>query len=276
MGQPGDPDTLHRVNPEELDALRTGRTAVSAAFAGITGDDLSRRPAAEAWSAWEVAYHLFDIERWYIAKLCEAVSNDKSEALHQYLAIWGRLRDEAIQLATRIPDHRVDQPALLSGIPDWTPRGLLQAMTAHDHEHAAQVLAARGDRNMIPPLKPILHIATAEAWGEARTAGWYRGDTLDSEGFIHCSTPAQVLGVANLLFRGQSDLVLLVIDPARLSAPLRYEGAEGGRLFPHIYGPLETAAVTTVLAFEPGSDGSFTLPPELGGVISSPGKDNPT
>lgn len=116
----------------------------------------------------------------------------------------------------------------------------------------------------VSPEPVILHITTAQAWDDARAGGWYRGDTLDSEGFIHCSTPAQVLAVAGERFPGRHDLLLLVIDPARLSAPLRYEGAEAGEQFPHIYGPLETSAVMAAFPFPPGADGRFSLPLELG------------
>ncbi|MCA9886638.1 MAG: DUF952 domain-containing protein, partial [Anaerolineae bacterium] len=62
----------------------------------------------------------------------------------------------------------------------------------------------------------ILHIAAVSDWEEAQVVGEYRLDTLETEGFIHCSTPQQVLGPANEFYRGRSDLVLLVIDPAQL------------------------------------------------------------
>jgi uncharacterized protein (DUF952 family) len=81
--------------------------------------------------------------------------------------------------------------------------------------------------------------------------GLYEADTLATEGFIHCSEPHQVVDTANVLFRGRPDLVLLVIDPTRLDAPLRYEASKRGT-FPHIYGPLNVSAVTAVLDFPPG------------------------
>lgn len=110
----------------------------------------------------------------------------------------------------------------------------------------------------------IYHIISKSDWEAADGGEFYRGDTLDTEGFIHCSTAGQVVDTANFLFRGREDLLLLEIDEARLSAEVRYEDAGDGRLFPHIYGPLEVAAVVRVIEFPPGPDRRFTLPGEIG------------
>ncbi|HQF70004.1 MAG TPA: DUF952 domain-containing protein [Promineifilum sp.] len=108
----------------------------------------------------------------------------------------------------------------------------------------------------------ILHIAAADEWDAARALGEYSADTLLAEGFIHCSTPAQVLVPANERFHGRTDLLLLVIDPARLEAALVYEDCyETGQAFPHIYGPLNLNAVLRAVPFPPSADGSFALPP---------------
>jgi len=113
----------------------------------------------------------------------------------------------------------------------------------------------------------ILHIATRSHWEQAKRTGAYRGDTLDTEGFIHCSTLAQVIPVANAFFRGQTGLVLLCIDPEKVRAPIRCEAPEpGSERYPHIYGPLNTDAVVQVLDFEPGADGTFTLPEAIAGL----------
>jgi uncharacterized protein (DUF952 family) len=110
----------------------------------------------------------------------------------------------------------------------------------------------------------ILHIVAQEAWAAAVGAGEYRPASLAGEGFIHCSTAAQVLGPANEFYRGQTGLVLLVIDPARLAAEIVYEDCyETGQAFPHIYGPLSPSAVTAVIPFPPDVDGSFSLPPAV-------------
>ncbi|QOZ10303.1 DUF952 domain-containing protein [Bradyrhizobium sp. CCBAU 51765] len=108
----------------------------------------------------------------------------------------------------------------------------------------------------------IFHICSSALWAEANHSE-YRCPSLESEGFIHCSTPDQVVEVADYLFRGQRGLILLVIDPDRVIAPIRYEDAGNGKLYPHIYGPLNSSAVVAVEPFEPNADGTFGLPPRL-------------
>jgi len=110
----------------------------------------------------------------------------------------------------------------------------------------------------------LVHIAERDVWAAAVQSGAYGAESLAQEGFIHCSLPDQVIGVANSLYRGRQDLVLLVIDPVNVPAEIRYEDCyESGQEFPHIYGPLPVMAVAKVLAFEPGPDGAFALPPDL-------------
>jgi uncharacterized protein (DUF952 family) len=108
----------------------------------------------------------------------------------------------------------------------------------------------------------ILHITQRQQWEEAKRDRVYRGDTLASEGFIHCSTPKQAIVVANRLFCGQQGLIILCIDTDRVQTEIRYEGIEG-ELFPHIYGPLNVDAVFQAVKLEPGTDGKFELPAEL-------------
>jgi uncharacterized protein (DUF952 family) len=83
-----------------------------------------------------------------------------------------------------------------------------------------------------------------------------------SEGFIHCSTRAQVLGTARRFFAGRSGLVLLCIDAAQLGAALRFEAADGEQ-FPHCYGKIPLEAIHAVVDFPCSADGGFALPDEL-------------
>ena len=107
----------------------------------------------------------------------------------------------------------------------------------------------------------IFHITKRQEWDRATAEGVYRSETFPTEGFIHCSTSEQVIAVANIRFRGQKGLVLLAMDSDRITAEIRYENLEGGvQMFPHIYGEINIDAVLSVLEFEPGPDGYFSLP----------------
>ncbi|MBH8574646.1 DUF952 domain-containing protein [Nostocaceae cyanobacterium CENA369] len=112
-------------------------------------------------------------------------------------------------------------------------------------------------------MNTILHITRSQEWREAKNLGSYHADSLDNEGFIHCSKSTQIVKVANRFFFNQKDLVLLFIDSDRVKAEIRYEEAEIGEVFPHIYGELNVDAVYKVINFEPGEDGFFELPQEV-------------
>jgi uncharacterized protein (DUF952 family) len=78
-----------------------------------------------------------------------------------------------------------------------------------------------------------------------------------------------VLHVANAFYRGRNDLVLLKLDEAQLKPELKWEPPAGSPApgifdsdkFPHIFGPINLTAVTSVLDFEPDPAGMFILPP---------------
>ena len=110
----------------------------------------------------------------------------------------------------------------------------------------------------------IYHILPKEDWAKARAAGIYEPESLPTEGFIHCSTVNQVIGSANAFFKGQTDLLLLTIDPEKVRAEVRYEDLAGEGLdFPHIYGPLNLDAVLKVSHLGQNQDGTFTLPTDV-------------
>ena len=86
-----------------------------------------------------------------------------------------------------------------------------------------------------------------------RAAAGLRG--AGSSGFVHLSTPGQVRLPAERPFPRRDDLVLLVVDPPRLSDPVRWKpghpGDPEGRLFPRLHGPLPTRAVVAVVPYRP-------------------------
>jgi uncharacterized protein (DUF952 family) len=105
----------------------------------------------------------------------------------------------------------------------------------------------------------IFHICSRAQAEAARASGTYTAPSLATEGFIHFSRAHQVQGVRTAFYAGQQDLVLLVVDPALLQAPLRYEAPahpsshstapapSPAQRFPHLYGPLPWSAVIDVV-----------------------------
>jgi uncharacterized protein (DUF952 family) len=115
----------------------------------------------------------------------------------------------------------------------------------------------------------IFHIVKRSEWNDAVARGTYAPPSLRAEGFIHCSTLAQVVDTANRFYRGNSGLIVLCIDESRLRPELKYEapkitrGESPGALFPHLYGELNPDAVVRVVELPCEVDGSFRLPEGL-------------
>ena len=111
----------------------------------------------------------------------------------------------------------------------------------------------------------IYHLALQTDWSHALDSGddysiSTIGRQLDEVGFIHCSFDHQVQRVADAFYRGRSDVVLLSIDEARLTSPIREENTEGGAdRYPHIYGPLNVDAVASARPLATKSDGTLAI-----------------
>jgi uncharacterized protein (DUF952 family) len=112
----------------------------------------------------------------------------------------------------------------------------------------------------------LFHIASRSHWRDAMRAGRYlqstRDQRLDEVGFIHCSFRGQLDASANRFYddADPEDLVVLVIDPGRLDMPLVVEQAGNEDAFPHIYGPLNPAAVIATCPLG-RIDGHLTMGP---------------
>lgn len=102
----------------------------------------------------------------------------------------------------------------------------------------------------------IFHIATDPEWSVARKGALIAPESLEREGFVHCSTAAQLDGVLARFYAGRDDVRVLAIDPGLLDAELRWEApahpdgspntdAEDHERFPHVYGPIPLAAVVS-------------------------------
>jgi uncharacterized protein (DUF952 family) len=136
----------------------------------------------------------------------------------------------------QIDDENVVDPAFPSAAEPRESRGI----------------AARDDPSVIH------HAVSGAVWEQAKAAGRYAPPSLATEGFIHCSTAAQLDAVIAAFYADVADLVVLDLDDARL--PVRWEppahpdgrpaGAEEPR-FPHVYGPIEPRDVVRVWRYPP-------------------------
>ena len=104
----------------------------------------------------------------------------------------------------------------------------------------------------------LVHLTDPAGWRAALDTGALRPPSLAGQGFVHLSTPEQVHLPAGRLFPGRRDLVLLVVDPARLTDPVRWApgvpGDPPGMRFPHLHGPLPTSAVVAVVPYRPPAE----------------------
>ena len=107
------------------------------------------------------------------------------------------------------------------------------------------------NERLADPDEPIFHLSLPDDWAAAVGRGEYRmstrGVTLDDEGFIHCSTRDQLEDTANRFYGDLDQLVVLTIDPRLVPSPIVLEPPAPGAdiLFPHVYGPIPMAAITT-------------------------------
>jgi uncharacterized protein (DUF952 family) len=96
------------------------------------------------------------------------------------------------------------------------------------------------------PAGEILHVATPSEWAAATQTGQIAPPSLATEGFVHCSTRAQLAGTLDRHFAGAGPLVLLVLDETAIAPDLRWEEGRPGERFPHVYAAIPIGAVVTV------------------------------
>lgn len=107
-----------------------------------------------------------------------------------------------------------------------------------------------------PNPSPIYHICRRVDWDAGLDGEIYRPPNADrADGFLHFSTTGQIIESAARHRAGQSGLVLIEVDGNRLGDDLRWETSRNGALFPHLYGPIPLAAVTTMNDLPVGPNG---------------------
>lgn len=112
----------------------------------------------------------------------------------------------------------------------------------------------------------ILHCMKKSGWDSVKNGEFWGHESVEREGFVHCSPVGYFWRVAPI-FKGERDeLVLVCLDAEKISSPIKWEDPDGiGREYPHVYGPINTGAATMVLPFLRDEKGDFLKNPELQG-----------
>jgi uncharacterized protein (DUF952 family) len=93
---------------------------------------------------------------------------------------------------------------------------------------------------------PFFHITTPADWAIAQDTGGLAPASLATEGFVHCSTEAQLPSTIERHFGGHDELVLLRLDPDSVASDLRWEEGRPDEEFPHVYRALRLTDVVEV------------------------------
>lgn len=94
----------------------------------------------------------------------------------------------------------------------------------------------------------IYHVVMPKVWEKRKADSFYEADSLEAEGFIHCSYADQLDGVIERYYADAGEVVVLSIDPNKLTSTLVSEPSTNDEPYPHIYGPINTDAIIEAVA----------------------------
>ncbi len=145
-----------------IEGYRTGAAEVDDALAGITDDELDRRPAeADGWTARQVVHHLADSEAMAYTRLRRLVGDDEPVISGYDEPLWARrlhydrpiepsvavmhaVRASSLQLLETLTPDEWSRTGTHTESGPYSVEGWLRIYASHPHDHAAQIRAARG------------------------------------------------------------------------------------------------------------------------------------
>jgi hypothetical protein len=149
-------------NAALIDQYEAGPADVRDALAGITDDELDRRPQLGAWTAREVVHHLADSETTSYVRLRRMLAIDGAEIQSYDEAAWaaeprlaydGPIEPplavvEAVRAATTVVLRRLDdtdftRPGFHPEHGSYSVQIWLEIYAEHAHVHADQIRRAR-------------------------------------------------------------------------------------------------------------------------------------
>jgi hypothetical protein len=145
-----------------LEQYRAGAAEVDEALAGITAEELDRRPPEpDGWTARQVAHHLADSEAMAYTRLRRLLADDDpviagydepvwANRLHYdrpieaSVAVMRAVREASVQLLEAIDEQEWSRMGTHTESGPYSVEGWLRIYASHPHEHAEQIRAARG------------------------------------------------------------------------------------------------------------------------------------
>ena len=92
----------------------------------------------------------------------------------------------------------------------------------------------------------IYHIVLPETWVTFNEKDFYEAESLQNEGFIHCSFAEQIEGVLGRYYQGVEKVLILTIDSEKLTSKLVNEPSTNNEIYPHIYGQINRDAIVEI------------------------------
>jgi len=92
----------------------------------------------------------------------------------------------------------------------------------------------------------IYHIVLPEVWENFKEKEEYEGESLRSEGFIHCSFAEQLDGVLQRYYSNAEKVLILSLDTEKLTSELVNEPSTNNEIYPHIYGKINKSAIVEI------------------------------
>jgi len=113
----------------------------------------------------------------------------------------------------------------------------------------------------VAPDRPIgpttFHLVAQDTWEAADPGAPYVAGSLAVEGFVHCTDGVdEMVATADRHYGDDPrSFVVLTIDLGRIGSPWRYDVP--GSPYPHVYGPIDRAAVRAITPIPRDVDGRF-------------------
>jgi uncharacterized protein (DUF952 family) len=109
----------------------------------------------------------------------------------------------------------------------------------------------------VAEMRVTYHLLPLARWDAVDAADPLGAPSLETEGFVHCTDgAANMVATANRHYSAEpGSFVVLSVDLDRITSAWRVDDPE--RIYPHIFGPIDRAAIIGVAAMPRDDRGTF-------------------